>query len=62
MRGHAHLKKLDYLENYYKKSVEMFSIIPFASSRQWFELILGILSSSCRTAENGVAGPRPLFW
>ena len=42
--GPAHLKNLDYLENYYKKTAEKCFMIPSASSRQWSKLILGILS------------------
>ena len=39
------LKSIDYLEDYYKKTVEYLYMIPFASSRQWSKLILEILSS-----------------
>ena len=49
---HAGLPKRAYqgqapfpLQNYYRRTVEYFCMIPFASSRQWSKIILEILSS-----------------
>ena len=54
------LKRLNYLENYYRRTVEYFCMILFASSKQWSKIILEILSimSDC---PKGHGRATPLF-
>ena len=51
-QGKAYLS----IQNYYKKTVGNLCKIPFALSRQWFKIILGILSSM------SVVGPPRKAW
>ena len=44
-QDHAHFLFIFDLENYYMKTDEYFSMIPFASSRLWSKILLKILSS-----------------
>ena len=57
-KGRGRATPIFYLENYYKKTDEYFSMIPFASCRLWSKICFRKFCRACRTTQNGVALPR----
>ena len=60
-KGRGRATPIFYLENYYKKTDEYFSTIPFASSRLCSEIFLKILSSMASHLK-GRGKTTPIFY